>query len=207
MSAGRLTQTAGVVVPLRSFALGKARLAQALDNDARRELSRTMAERVVAAAGARPVVIVSSAPEVTTWARALGVAQIPDPGTLDGAAVAGRAWVRDRGLARVVVMHGDLPLATSLDGIADDAGAPIAVLVPDHHHDGNPVLAIPAAADFSFRYGPDSCARHAAEARRLGLEVRIVEDHALGFDVDDESDLDALARETPQPRAAKKQPT
>jgi 2-phospho-L-lactate guanylyltransferase len=181
---------------LRSFALGKVRLAQALDDDARRELSRTMAERVVSAAGARPVVIVSSAPEVNAWARALGVAQIPDPGTLDGAAGAGRAWVRDRGLVRVVVMHADLPLATSLDGIADDADAPIAVLVPDHHHDGNPVLAIPAAVDFSFAYGPDSCARHAAEARRLGLEVRIVEDHALGFDVDDESDLDALAHET-----------
>jgi 2-phospho-L-lactate guanylyltransferase len=195
MSAGRLTQTAGVVVPLRSFALGKVRLAQALSDDARRELSRTMAERVVAAAGARPVVIVSSASEVVDWARALGVAQIPDPGTLDRAAGAGRAWVRDRGLARVVVMHADLPLATSLDGIADDAGAPIAVLVPDHHHDGNPVLAIPAAIDFSFGYGPDSCARHAAEARRLGLEVRIVEDHALGFDVDDETDLDTLAHE------------
>jgi 2-phospho-L-lactate guanylyltransferase len=195
MSAGRLTHTAGVVVPLRSFALGKVRLAHALDDEARRELSRTMAERVIAAAGSRPLVIVSSAPEVITWATELDVAHIPDPGTLDGAAVAGRAWVRERGLVRVVVMHADLPLATSLDGIADDAGAPIAVLVPDHHHDGNPVLAIPAAADFAFRYGPDSCARHAAEARRLGLEVRIIEDRALGFDVDDEADLDQLAHE------------
>ena len=195
MSAGRLSHTAGVVVPLRSFALGKARLAHALADDARRELSRTMAERVIAAAGARPVVIVSSAPEVTEWAGSLGLAHIPDPGTLDGAATAGRAWVRDHGLLRVVVMHADLPLATSLDGIADDGAAPVAVLVPDHHDDGNPVLAIPAAADFSFAYGPGSCARHAAEAKRCGLEVRIVADRALGFDVDDEADLDALAHE------------
>jgi 2-phospho-L-lactate guanylyltransferase len=198
MSAGRLTHTAGVVVPLRSFALGKARLAHALDDDARRELSRTMAERVVVAAGSRPVVVVSSAPDVTAWADALALAHIPDPGTLDGAAAAGRAWVRARGLVRTVVMHADLPLATSLDGIADDGDAPIAVLVPDHHHDGNPVLAIPTTVGFSFGYGPGSCERHAAEARRLGLEVRIVEDRALGFDVDDEADLDALANE-PRP--------
>src|SRR5436190_15455374 len=198
MSAGRLSHTAGVVVPLRSFALGKARLAHALDDDARRELSRTMAERVVAATGSRPVVIVSSAPDVTAWAHALDLAHVPDPGTLDGAAVAGRAWVRARGLVRTVVMHADLPLATSLDGIADDGDASIAVLVPDHHHDGNPVLAIPTTVDFSFGYGPGSCARHAAEARRLGLEVRIVEDRGLGFDVDDEADLDALANE-PRP--------
>jgi 2-phospho-L-lactate/phosphoenolpyruvate guanylyltransferase len=198
MSAGRLTHTAGVVVPLRSFALGKVRLAHALDDAARRELSRTMAERVVTAAGSRPLVIVSSAPEVTAWARGLGLEHIDDPGSLDGAAHAGRDWVRDHGLVRVVVMHADLPLATTLDGIADDGDAPIAVLVPDHHHDGNPVLALPAAAEFSFAYGPGSCARHTAVARRCGLEVRIVEDRALGFDVDDESDLDALARE-PEP--------
>jgi 2-phospho-L-lactate guanylyltransferase len=195
MSARRPSHTAGVVVPLRSFARGQARLADALDDDARRAFTRTMAERVIAAAGSRPVVIVSSAPEVTAWSRALGLAVVEDPGTLDLAAEAGREWVRDRSLDRVVVMHADLPLATALDGIADDAGAPVAVIVPDHRDDGNPVLAIPSSADFTFAYGPGSCARHVAEARRCGLEVRVVRDRALGFDVDDASDLAALAHE------------
>ena len=121
MSGRRLSHTAGVVVPLRSFALGKARLADVLDDDARRALTRTMAERVVAAAGDRPVVVVSSAPDVVAWARALGVAHVDDPGSLDEAAAAGRDWVRGHGLLRVVVMHADLPLASTLDGIADDA--------------------------------------------------------------------------------------
>jgi 2-phospho-L-lactate guanylyltransferase len=195
MSARRLSHTAGVVVPLRSFARGKARLADALDDDARRLFTRTMAERVVAAAASRPVVIVSSAAEVVEWSRSLGLASVDDPGTLDLAADAGRQWVRDQGLVRVVVMHADLPLATALDGIADDAEAPVAVVVPDHHDDGNPVLSIPVAADFAFAYGPGSCARHVAEARRCGLDVRVVRDHALGFDVDDASDLEALAHE------------
>jgi len=195
MSARRLSHTAGVVVPLRSFALGKARLTNALDDETRRAFTRTMAERVVASAGSRPVVIVSSAPEVISWAHALGVAHVDDPGTLDLAADAGRAWVRDRGLARVVVMHADLPLATTLDGIADDGDAPVAVVVPDRHDDGNPVLTIPSAAEFAFAYGPGSCARHTAEARRRGLEVRIVRDRALGFDIDDAADLEALAEE------------
>ena len=86
MSARRLSDTAGVVVPLRSFALGKARLADVLDDDTRRAFSRTMADRVVAATGERPTVIVSSASDVIEWARALGLAHIDDPGTLDGAA-------------------------------------------------------------------------------------------------------------------------
>ena len=193
MSARRLSDTAGVVVPLRSFALGKARLAAALDDDARRAFTRTMAERVVAAAGTRPTVIVSSAPDVVAWARALRVACIDDPGSLDGAALAGRDWVRERGLGRVVVMHADLPLATSLDGIADDGDQPVAVIVPDHHEDGTPVLAVPSSVDFEYAYGPGSCARHVAEAERCGLGVRVVHDHALGFDVDDAADLAALA--------------
>src|SRR5690242_2761038 len=141
MSARRSSHTAGVVVPLRSFALGKARLADALDDDARRAFTRTMAERVVAAAGARPTVIVSSAPDVIEWALALRLAHVADPGSLDGAAQAGREWVRARNLPRVVVMHADLPLATTLDGIADDGDDPVAVVVPDHHDDGTPVLA------------------------------------------------------------------
>jgi 2-phospho-L-lactate guanylyltransferase len=193
MSARRLSDTAGVVVPLRSFALGKARLADALDDDARRAFSRTMAERVLAAAGSRPTVIVSSAPDVIEWARALGLAHIGDPGSLDAAAQHGRDWVRERGLARVVVMHADLPLASTLDGIADDDDEPIAVVVPDRHDDGTPVLAIPAASEFAFAYGPGSCARHIAEAERRGLGVRVVHDRALGFDVDDAADLADLA--------------
>jgi 2-phospho-L-lactate guanylyltransferase len=193
MSARRLSDTAGVVVPLRSFALGKARLAVALDDDARRAFSRTMAERVVAAAGRRPTVIVSSAPDVTEWARGLGLAHVEDPGSLDAAAERGRGWVREQGLSRVVVMHADLPLASTLDGIADDGDRAVAVVVPDHHDDGTPVLALPAASEFTFAYGPGSCARHIAEAERCGLGVRVVHDHALGFDVDDAADLAALA--------------
>jgi 2-phospho-L-lactate guanylyltransferase len=195
MSARRLSDTAGVVVPLRSFALGKARLADALDDDARRAFTRTMAERVVAAAGTRPTVIVSSAPDVVAWARTLRLDHIDDPGSLDGAARVGREWVREQGLARVVVMHADLPLASSLDGIADDGDQPVAVVVPDHHDDGTPVLAIPSMIDFAYAYGPGSCARHIAEAERCGLGVRVVHDHALGFDVDDAADLAALADE------------
>jgi 2-phospho-L-lactate/phosphoenolpyruvate guanylyltransferase len=180
---------------LRSFALGKARLAAALDDDTRRAFTRTMAERVVTSAGDRPVVVVSSAAEVIEWAQGLGVEVVDDPGTLDLAADAGRTWARDRGLARLIVMHADLPLATTLDGIGDDGAAAVAVVVPDRHDDGNPVLAVPSAADFRFAYGPGSCARHIAEARRCGLDVRVVRDHALGFDVDDASDLEALAHE------------
>ena len=182
----------GVVVPVRAFALGKARLAERLGPTERADLSRRFAGRVVAAAGHRPVVVVSSAPEVRAWASALGVAVIDDPGTLDRAADAGRAFLAGRDCVRVVVAHADLPFARSLDPVDGDGADPMAVVVPCHREDGTPVLSVPVAAPFRFAYGPGSFRRHVEEAGRVGLTVRVVRDPDLAFDVDVPADLDRL---------------
>src|SRR5829696_3827873 len=42
---------AGVVIPIRAFAVGKARLSETLDDAPRAELAERMADRVLAAAG------------------------------------------------------------------------------------------------------------------------------------------------------------
>jgi len=183
---------AGVVIPLRSFTHGKARLAAVLDDNERLALARTMADGVIAAAAPRPTVIVSSASEVVAWATARGVATIDDPGTLDGAADAGREWVRGQGLQRVVVAHADLPFATTFDDVAGDGAAHIAVIVPDHRGDGTPVLAVPVDVPFRFAYGPKSATRHIEEARRCSLDVRIAHIAGLQFDVDVPADLERL---------------
>jgi 2-phospho-L-lactate guanylyltransferase len=183
---------AGVVVPVRAFALGKARLAEQIGPDERADLARRFAGRVVAAAGERPVVVVTSAPEVEAWAGEVGVATIPDPGSLDGAATAGRAHLAEFGCVRVVVAHADLPFARTLDPVAGDGDEPIVALVPCHRDDGTPVLSVPTAAPFRFAYGPGSFRRHVDEAERLGLAVRVVHDPDLAFDVDVPSDLEQL---------------
>ena len=188
----RSRDEAGIVVPLRSFTTAKARLAGVLSDSEREALARSMAERVVRAAASRPVAVVTSAPEVVTFARDLGCEVLADPGSLDAAATAGRAWATENGMVRYAVAHGDLPLARSFDAILTDAAAPVAVIVPDHRDDGTPVISLPADAPFTFAYGPGSAARHAQEARRSGLTVRMVHDDELGFDVDLADDLAAL---------------
>ena len=189
----RLARDAGVVVPIRSFTFGKARLASHLATSSRAVLAREMAERVVAAAGRRTVVVVSSAPDVVDWLRERGLEHVPDPGSLDGAADAGRARDRDLGLPSVVVAHADLPLVTTLDAAVAPRESRVAVIVPCHRGDGTPVLGLPSDAPFSFSYGPGSFARHRAEAARCGLEVRVVSDPSLAFDVDVPDDLELLA--------------
>jgi 2-phospho-L-lactate guanylyltransferase len=183
---------AGVVVPIRAFALGKARLAERLDPEERADLARRFAGRVVAAAGDLPVVVVTSAPEVTAWAGHLDVPTIADPGTLDAAAAAGRAFLADHGCTRVVIAHADLPFARSLAPVAGGGGDPVIAIVPCHRNDGTPVLALPATAPFRFAYGPGSFRRHVDEAHRLGLGVHVVRDPELSFDVDVPADLERL---------------
>jgi 2-phospho-L-lactate guanylyltransferase len=188
---------AGIVVPLRSFRFGNSRLAAVLDDGARIALAQRMAEAVVTAASPRAVVVVSSAPDVARWCEQRQLTRIEDPGSLDGAADAGRQWVRELGLVRVVVVHGDLPFVTTLDDVAGDGPAPVAVLVPDHRGDGTPVCSVPVTADFHYAYGPGSFARHAEASRRAGLTVRVVRDPALAFDVDVPEDLVRLQSATP----------
>jgi 2-phospho-L-lactate/phosphoenolpyruvate guanylyltransferase len=190
---------AGVVIPIRAFAVGKARLSGTLDAAPRAELAEWMADQVLAAAGRLPVVIVSSADDVRAWGARYGANVIDNPTGLDRAAAAGVAWCAERGLVRAIVAHADLPRAPAggLVRLAADDSRPIATVVPCHRDDGTPVIAVPVAARFSFAYGPASFRRHLAAARNAGLAVRVVRDPALGFDVDVPADLAALTATAP----------
>lgn len=178
---------AAVVVPVKAFHAAKLRLAPAVAPPARARLAREMATAVVLAAAPLPVVVVCDDDDVRRWARALGAQVRFTPGLgLDGAVAAGVAWVADEGHERAVVAHGDLPLVTGLAHVARGDGA---VLVPDRRADGTNVIAIPATCGFRFAYGPGSFHRHRAEAERLGLDVTVVDDLALAWDVDVPDDL------------------
>ncbi|MBI2710682.1 MAG: hypothetical protein HYX34_13475 [Actinobacteria bacterium] len=205
-----------VLVPVKSFASAKVRLAPALGVAERAGLARRLAAGVLAAAAPLPAAVVCDDPEVRAWAEAAGAAVVWTPGLgLDGAVEAGVAHLAERGAVTVVVSHADLPLATRLDRFAaaptadprpgpdpsatssatSSAATPATssvTLVPDRHADGTNVAVVPAAAGFRFAYGPGSFARHAAEAERLGLRLRIVRDEDLGWDLDVPADLVAL---------------
>jgi 2-phospho-L-lactate guanylyltransferase len=192
------TARAGVVVPIRAFVGGQARLVDAIDAAGRADLGRELAARVVAASAPFPVVVVTAEDAVREWAADAGAAVIPDPGGLDASARAGVRWCRDEGLPRAIVAHADLPWARTFAGVANDGSRPIMVAVPCHRDDGTPVLSVPTDTDtdteFTFAYGENSFRRHVALAQRLGLAVRVVRDPNLAFDVDVPADLARLRR-------------
>ena len=180
-----------VLVPVKAFADAKVRLAGELDATARAELARSMAAAVLRAAEPLPVFVVCDDAEVASWATVAGAEVLWRPGHgLNGAVSDGVVALAALGFARVVVAHADLPHARQL---AWAAWFPGITLVPDRRDDGTNVVSTPTDAGFRFSYGPDSFRRHAAEARRLGLGVRVVRAPRLGWDVDLPDDLVAPA--------------
>jgi 2-phospho-L-lactate guanylyltransferase len=183
-----MSSSAAVVVPVKAFRAAKLRLSPVLDPPARAALARDMAGMVLAAAAPLPVVVVCDDDEVRAWARQHGATVVWCPGRgLNGAVADGVAWLAARQTAVAVVAHADLPLATELAWVADFSGVSV---VPDRRRDGTNVIAVPTEAGFGFSYGRGSFRRHQAEAARLELPCRVVDDPALAWDVDLPSDLD-----------------
>jgi len=176
-----------VLVPVKAFAQAKLRLAPALPPAARAALARSMAEHVLEACAPLPTAVVCDDAEVAEWARHHGARVVwqPERG-LNRAVQEGVARLGDAGARRVIVAHGDLPLAGAVDWVARFAGV---TLVPDRRDDGTNVACVPADVGFSFAYGPGSFRRHSLEARRRGLPLRVVREPRLGYDVDWPADL------------------
>jgi 2-phospho-L-lactate guanylyltransferase len=186
-----MSDSVAVLMPVKAFAYAKQRLAPTFAPQVRARLARAMATHVVAVAAPLPVVVVCDDPEVAIWADGLGAQAIwaPDKG-IDNAVEHGVRHLAAGGVEQVIVVPTDLPLAGPLRRLAGHEGV---TLVPDRRNDGTNLVCLPTAVDFRFAYGPGSFARHQAEARRLGVPLRVIRDPRLGLDIDLPADLE-LAR-------------
>lgn len=177
------------LIPVKSFRVGKSRLAGALSDAEREDLARTLAAAVVrACAGLSPHVVCED-PDVAAWARSPGADVIvPPTAGLNAVVRHGVKALGGRGHRRVLVAHADLAEPDSLPELDELDGT---VLVPDLTLDGTNVVRVDTAAGFRFSYGPNSFARHLSEAERIGGPVHVVRDHGLALDLDDPGDIDA----------------
>jgi 2-phospho-L-lactate guanylyltransferase len=176
-----------ILVPVKSFAAAKRRLADVLAPAERQALARAMAARVLAAAAPLPTFVVCDDATVADWAAASGAGVLWRPGHgLNGAVTDGVSSLAGAGFEDVVVVHADLPLAHDLGALVVPGTVTI---VPDRRDDGTNAIALPAGRGFRFRYGPASAARHREEAARLGLPSIVRRDERLGLDVDLADDL------------------
>ena len=191
-----------MLVPVKDFRQAKARLAGHLTPAERHHLAETMAARVLAAGAPQPTFVVCDDVAVERFAREHGASPIVRRGYgLNGAVTSAVDELASAGCRQVIVIHSDVPLATSA-ALAALAGWPGVTLVPDRRDDGTNVAVVPASIGFRFAYGAGSFRRHGAEAIRLGLPLRVLRSPELGWDVDLPDDLihPLLADLTPERR-------
>lgn len=179
-----------VVIPVKSFAVGKRRLASALDAQRRAGLGRALASHVAGVVDELGLVpmFVTGDPEVADWAAGVGFPSLPEESAgLDGAATAGARWASQANSPWLII-HSDLPLLTTRDlkEVASHLSSGGDVIAPSA--DGG-TSAIGSSRHIEFAFGPGSFSRHLP---RLD-GPRVFTSVGLLHEIDTPGDVDAAA--------------
>jgi 2-phospho-L-lactate/phosphoenolpyruvate guanylyltransferase len=184
------------IVPVKSLALAKSRLAGLLDAAERRALALAMLEDVLRAAERAASIdrtlVVSRDPTVLRAARALGAQPLPDRADGLNAAIAQAAQVaRAAGADHMLALHADLPLVTpaELEGICAAPRDRAQLALAPARDGGTNALGCRLPPPLPFWFGRASLERHLAEARERGLEASLVRLPGLERDIDRPEDL------------------
>jgi len=177
---------AGVLTPEERFALAQSMLADTIR--AVRGVQR--AQKIFVVTNYEPAM---EAAAKYGWEILREERQISESASVDFAS----RLCAERGVRALLRLPLDLPLVRPSDIdelLTEECAAPATVLVPSRDGTGtNAILRTPPAI-FPSHFGPDSFAKHRAEAERAGVRIIVRRNERLEVDVDDEDDLRTLLR-------------
>ncbi len=189
------------LIPVKTFARSKQRLAPLLSPDERTALAVAMFHDVLAAVaparGLDRLCVVSSDGEALRLAAAAGATPLAEAEQRSESSSVdwGAARCAEMGARSVLILPADLPLVTRDDVEAVLAAAgekPGVVLVPSADELGsNAILRTPPLA-IPSRFGHGSFERHQHEAAQRGLPCTVLRLPRVALDVDEVEHLEAL---------------
>lgn len=186
-----------LLIPFKSLATAKQRLAAALDQRQRSQLAEAMLRDVLAAsagvADRIDVALVTGDLRAQALAREFGFRVIEDPrNESETAAIAmATATCEERGYDTTIVVPADIPLITSeeLHRVLDAAPEEGAVFVPAYDRRGSNCILRRPASIIPLRFGNDSFLPHCESMRKTGKELVILELPGIGLDIDNPHEL------------------
>jgi 2-phospho-L-lactate guanylyltransferase len=194
------------LIPVKTFARSKQRLAPLLSPEERTELAVAMFQDVLravaAACGLDQMFVVSADHEALRLARAVGAMGLAEAEQRSESSSVdwGAARCEEMGARSVLILPADLPLlwAEDVDAVLASAGeGPGVVLVPSADELGsNAVLRMPPLA-IPSRFGHGSFHRHQQEAAQRRLPCRVLRLPRVALDVDEVEHLEALLAAEP----------
>jgi 2-phospho-L-lactate guanylyltransferase len=198
-----------ILIPVKSLANAKQRLASVLDQPTRTKLAQAMLFDVLETLGAwasRPEVsIVTSDPFALDLARRFEFQIIPDNANrseTDAIEMATR-FCESAGVDSTLVIPGDIPLIQicELEMILEAAPAEGSVLVPAADGRGTNAAWRRPAGLFHLHFGNDSFKPHLAAARATQKPCVVLSLPGIALDVDNPSDLRQLAEASGETRS------
>lgn len=190
-----------ILIPVKDLTRAKQRLAALLSQTERTQLAWAMLENTFAAAAQTRTI--DRLAIVTLYEPAIALAekygmevileheQISESASVDF----GSRELLNRDAEAVLRLPIDLPLITAADIeqiMACDTPAPSAVIVPSHEGTGTNALLRRPPALFPSHFGPNSLAKHLAEAEKIKAQCRVIELPRIALDIDEPADVAAL---------------
>lgn len=194
-----------VVVLIKDFAHAKQRLRPALTPPQRRHLAERNARLALAAARAGDhVLAVCAGDEGAALAREARAEWIREerPEGQNAAARRGIQRAVEAGARGVLLLSSDLPLVTpeavrDLLRAARAMGSPAVLAAPATGRGGTNALYLSPPEVIDLHFGDDSLVKFEQEASGRGVPFALHEREVLALDLDEPSDLEALARTAP----------
>jgi len=198
-----------ILIPVKSLAYAKQRLASMLDQPTRTRLAQAMLfdvlETLHTCVSGTEVSIVTSDPFALELAQRFEFQIIPDNANrseTDAIEMATR-FCEERQIDNTLVIPADIPLiqASEIEKILQAAPVEGSVLVPASDGRGTNAAFRRPAALFPLRFGNDSFKPHLAAARATDKPCVILSLPGIALDVDNPSDLRQLAEAPGETRA------
>jgi 2-phospho-L-lactate guanylyltransferase len=187
------------ILPVKSFAAAKQRLAGALGAGSRQALARAMFSDVLASLRRVPglddvaVVTADRVAESAAWGGRVRVLRDTATAGQSPAATIGVRHALEAGFERALLVPGDTPLLDPAEVAALLALTHAVAIVPDRHLTGTNALLLSPPDAIEPSFGPDSFARHVTAAEQAGVEYSVERLSTLMLDVDTPEDLARLA--------------
>jgi 2-phospho-L-lactate/phosphoenolpyruvate guanylyltransferase len=187
------------ILPVKSFAAAKQRLAGLLGAGSRQALAQAMFSDVLTSlrhvSGLEGVLVVTRDREAEAIALGRRVPVLRDA-EQEGQSQAASIGIRHAlaaGYERVLLVPGDTPLLDPREvaGLLEQE-SPVTI-VPDRHGTGTNALLLSPPGAIAPSFGPGSFARHVEAARAAGVAAAVEQVPTLMLDVDTPDDLAELA--------------
>jgi 2-phospho-L-lactate guanylyltransferase len=198
-----------ILIPVKSLAYAKQRLAAILDQPTRTRLAQAMLfdvlETLDSCVSGTEVSIVTSDPFALELARRFEFQIIPDStnrSETDAIELATR-FCEEQGIDSTLVIPADIPRiqASEIEKILQAAPAEGSVLVPAADGRGTNAAFRRPAGLFPLRFGNDSFKPHLAAARATDKPCVVLSLPGIALDIDNPSDLRELAEASGETRA------